>query len=606
MVQSTVNLNKWEILFVTRRNGLHKKVFLVSLSLMFLLSGLPNVSLVKPIWSASLTPLESQIVGLVNGTNIYNYDLELEKIAFNHTVSNYSFRAAGSSGANATADWIMEQFDSFGLETYKEPFQFTNWDVLSKPTLIIDDDGNPSTTGDQTTINSFQCEHYSWPTLQNGVFADLVILPLPPAASRTEIGMNPINQTAWNAIDTTGKILLIGREVRWAYSWQEAYENKLSAQPPAAVICTWWYDWMSFVPDSFSSAGGRPASDWGPYYWNLGIPVGFVNYYDGLWMRNRENSLDVSAQVKIEAVIGYGPHYNVIGKLTGYKYPNRYVIVSSHYDTVMSGGICDNGAGTAGVIELARIFAEANRSGLLRPKYTILFIPFASEEIGLVGSINYVMQHKVEMSDIVAVINLDCIGSDNFYVTETDPAGGVDLDMLVLKAAEDLGISATLESPGGSDQEVFRDPTEGSNIYLYWWGLTAGIEDATPVESSTLLVSYPLLYSEKWSTGTPGWIHTSYDNSTSTTTMNWVEVDDLENHLKVAALSVARIVHLVGDVNFDSKVDSNDIFLVVNAIPSYSGSLHSKHKEWNLRADIDNDNIVDGVDAALVIEAAGH
>jgi parallel beta-helix repeat protein len=41
--------------------------------------------------------------------------------------------------------------------------------------------------------------------------------------------------------------------------------------------------------------------------------------------------------------------------------------------------------------------------------------------------------------------------------------------------------------------------------------------------------------------GTPGWIHTSYDNSTSTATLNWVEVEDLENHIKVAALTVMRI-----------------------------------------------------------------
>jgi len=467
-------------------------------------------------------PLESQIVGSVNGTNVYNYDLELEKIAFNHTVSKYSFRAAGSSGANATADWILEQFESFGLEAYKESFQFTNWDVLSKPTLIIDDDGNSSTTNDQVTISSFQSEHYSWPTPPGGVFADLVILPLPPAADLSEIGMNPINQTQWNAIDITDKILLIGREVRWAYLWQETYKNKLSAQTPAAVVYTWWYEWMSFVPDFFSSAGGRPASAWGPYYWDLEIPVGFVNYYEGLWIRNRENSLDVSAKVKIEAIIDSGPHYNVIGKLTGYKYPNKFVIVSAHYDTIMSSGFCDNGAGTAGVIELARIFAEANQSGLLHPKYTILFIAFASEEIGLVGSINYVIQHKTEMSNIVAVINLDCIGSDDLYVTETNPGIDFDLDQLIVKSSQDLGVNVQLGAPGGSDHEVFRDPGWGDYQYWWWWNLTAGIGDATPVESSAMLCSYPLFYYNKWDMESPGWIHTSYDNSTSTTTLNWV------------------------------------------------------------------------------------
>jgi hypothetical protein len=518
---------------------------------------------------------------MVNGTRVYDYDLELEKIAYNHTLSNYAFRAGGSSGANATADWILEQFQSFGLEAYKEPFQFTNWDVLSQPTLVIDDDGNSDTIDDQNSFNSFQSEHYSWPTTQAGAFADLVVLPLPPAASHDELGLYPINLTAWNAINTTGKILLIGREIRMVSSWEQAYKDKLTAQTPAAVVYTWWYEWMSFIPDFFSSIGGRPTGGWGPYYWNLGIPVGWVNYVDGLWIRNRESSLNVSARVQIEAVIGSGPHYNVIGKLTGYKYPNKFVIVSSHYDTVMCSGFCDNGAGTAAVIELAKIFAEANQTGLLRPKYTILFMSFASEELGLVGSINYVMQHEAEMSDIIAVINLDCIGSDNFCYTETNPGNYFDLDELVLKSAQDIGIPAQTDV-GGGDEASFRDPAVANALYQNVWGLNAGIADATPVNSTIFLGSLPMLYREKWTTGEIGWIHTSYDNSTSTETLNWVESDDLENQVKVTALSTTRIVTPNQfDVNNDGIVNMRDIGEFCAAFGSTSAD-----PDWNPAYDV--------------------
>jgi hypothetical protein len=542
-----------------------------------------------PDRTTSLTSLESQIAGMVNGTSLYDYDLALENIAYNHSLSEYSFRSAGSSGADATADWILEQFESFGLEAYKESFQFTKWDVLSKPTLIIDDDGNSGTTNDQTAIGSFQCAHYSWPTAEDGVFSDLVVLPLPPAADLSELGMTPISLAEWNSIDTTDKILLIGREVRMAYSWELTYQNKLATQPPAAVVYTWWYDWISFVPDFFSSAGGRPLSQLGSYYWALGIPVGFVNYGEGLWMRNREDSVNVSAKTKIESTIGHGPHYNVIGKISGSVHPDKFVIVSSHYDTVMCSGFCDNGAGTAGVIELAKIFAEANMSGLFRPKYTIVFVPFASEEIGLVGSINYVMQHKYDMSNIVAVINMDCIGSDNLSVSETNQAAEFDLDELVLTAADDLGVNATLHSPGGSDQETFRDPSWANGFYDWCWGLDAGIQDATSVESSTILASSPTFFSEKWSMGYPGWIHTSYDNSTSTATSSWVEADDLEDHVRVAALSITRItLPLSGDVNHDGKVDMRDIGMVARAF-----GVRSTDPEWDPDLDIVKDNVID-------------
>jgi len=499
------------------------------------------------VQGGNLNFLEEQVVGLVNGSRAYSYDLELEKIAFRH----HAFRAGGSTGANEAANWIKDQFESLGLEAWLEPFQFTNWTLLSKPSLMVDTDRNQGTTYDQVMIHSFQSTHCSKPTPEKGVFADLVILPLPEAAKRSEIGANPINMAEWNAIDTSGGVVLIGREVRWSPDWEQTYKTKLSEQPPAAIVYTWWYSWMLFTPPMLSSAGGRPLSSLGPYYWDSGIPVGFVNYEDGLWIRNRENTENVSAHFSIESAIGTGTHFNVVGKIKGYKNPEKFIIISSHYDTVISGGFGDNGAGTAGVIELAKVFADAVEKEFYRPSYTLLFITFASEELGFVGSINYIKQHKIEMPNIIAVVNLDCIGSDDFYVTETNPANGFDLDEIIFDAAQDLGITAALETLSGSDQETFRRPSWANDFYLWSWGLEASISDATPIEPSTLIISHPLFYNDKWNMGTPGWIHTSYDNSTSTETLNWIEVEDLENHIEVAALTIVRIYFSVNTQQTD-------------------------------------------------------
>ena len=485
------------------------------------------------VQSYSLSSFEQQVIALINGSTAYNYDLELENISFRHP----AFRAAGSSGAYEAANWIEEQFASFGLNSSLETFQFTNWTLLSEPSLVIDEDGNQSTTADQDVIGSFQCEHYSWPTPDDWVFADLSVLPLPLADNLGEIGVHPINMTEWDAIDTTGKIVLIGREVRWASSWQGTFVNKLTAQPPAAVVYTWWYSWMSFCPPFFASTGGRPLGDFGPYYWDLEIPVGFVNYEDGLWIKGRETA-DVSANVSIRSVINSGPHYNVVGKITGYKNPEKLVIISGHYDTVMSSGFCDNGAGTAGVLELAKVFAEAAQKEVYKPNYTLVFVAFTGEELALVGSAQYVKQHKDEMANITAVINLDCIGSDDLYVTETPDSN---LTQTIIEAAQGLGINITSEQVGGSDQESFRVPEIVNNDIDYYWGVNLGINDATPVNASAMLDSYPLFYNDLWNMGTPGWIHTPYDNSTSTGTRSWVEVDDLENHIKVAALTIMRV-----------------------------------------------------------------
>ena len=539
--------------------------------------------------NASLTPVEADVLNLVNGSEAYSYAIQLENIALSHP----AFRVAGSAGADEAADWIAGQFESFGLEVEKEEFQFTSWDLVCKPTLVIDDDGDIATVEDQFKIESFQCAHYSLPA---EVFADLVVLPLPSAASPDEAGAFPIG-TLWNAIDTTNKVVLIGREIRFDDGWQETFSNKLRASPPLAVIYTWWYDWMSFVPDFFSSGGGLPISDFGHYFWDLDIAVGFVDYGDGLLIRSRERTMDVSAEVVISSVFDVGPHYNVVGRLTGCEEPEKLVIVSGHYDTVMTAGFCDNGAGVSGVIELAHVFTDAVKRGLCYPKYTIVFVAFASEEIWLVGSINYVIQHEAEMENIVAVVNLDCIGSDNLHVTETNPSGDFDLDELVLIAASDLGINAVLTEPGGSDQEVFRDPTFGNDIYWRVWRLWAGIDHAPPVKSSTMLISYPLTYRDKWNMGTPGWIHTSHDNSTSTETLNWVETDDLEDHIEVAALTVMRISPslLLTDLNKDGTVNILDISIIASVFGTQEGD-----ENYDSIADLDKNGEVNIIDISMV------
>lgn len=493
-------------------------------------------------FGASLNSQELEVTALVNGTSAYSYDIELERIALDNSISDYTFRSGGSAGATATAMWLQNQFENFGLETNLESFEFADWSLPSHPKLVLDDDGLIETASDQTIMSSFQSEHYSWPTPEAGVFADLVILPLPSAASFGELGMRQINATRWNVINTQGKIVLIGREVRWASSWERVYRDKLSLQPPAAVIYTWWYPWMAFTPPFFSSMGGRPASSLGTYYWDLEIPVGWIDYDEGLLTRDRENRANVSAKVVISSLIGSGLHYNVVGRLPGTGDSEKLLVISAHYDTVMDAGFVDNGAGTAGVLELIRIFTYAAREGMYNSNCTIAFVVFGDEELGLIGSANFVKRHKAEMENIVAVINLDCIGSDSLRVAQTDSGRDFDLDELILEAAGDLNVAARETEPGGSDQEIFRDPRNGENIYSEWWPeRTAGISDATPVVSSTMLISFPLFYSDKWNIGEPGWIHTSYDNSTSTQTLNWLEPDRFEDHIKVAALSVMRI-----------------------------------------------------------------
>jgi len=482
---------------------------------------------------------------MINGTSAYSFDLELERLTLDHTISRYSFRSSGSVGANETAHWIQEKFESFDLETHAEEFQFTTWNMMTQSVLRVDLDSNPNTTDDKVVIKSFQPEHYCWPTPEGGVFAPIVILPLPEVSSQAGVQGARYDAGAWLGVNTTGKILLVGREIWMMGPTNQAFRNKLQADPPAALLYSSWYSWSSWVPPSFPSLGGRPASQFGPYYWNLHLPVGEISYEDGKWIRTALlNSTNLYAQVIVNASIAQGPHYNVVGKLQGTTNPEKTVIISAHYDSVVTAAFSDNGAGVAGVLELARIFSDANRTGEYRPPYTLVFVAFAGEELGLVGSTDYLKQHGDEMKNVVAVLNIDCIGSHTLQITETATDDrGLNLQDVVTKAGQDLGVYVNYTYAGGSDQETFRDPISTNEEYRYIWGSDAGIANATRVKSSIMIDSIPLFTGDVWTDiGAPGWIHTQYDNSTSTSTLDWVGVDRLQTHIQVVGLSVMRVL----------------------------------------------------------------
>ncbi|MCU6452725.1 M20/M25/M40 family metallo-hydrolase [Sphingomonas sp. A2-49] len=82
--------------------------------------------------------------------------------------------------------------------------------------------------------------------------------------------------------------------------------------------------------------------------------------------------------------------YNVIAELPGTDPKAGYVMAGAHLDSWVAGdGAADNAAGSAEVMEAARILAASG----IRPKRTIRFVLWAAEEEGLLGSVAYAKAH---------------------------------------------------------------------------------------------------------------------------------------------------------------------------------------------------------------------
>lgn len=129
-----------------------------------------------------------------------------------------------------------------------------------------------------------------------------------------------------------------------------------------------------------------------------------------------------TASITIDLVRRESPAENVIGVLEGSDrlLRNETIIIGAHYDHLGRGGegslaphpgdihhgADDNASGTAGVLELARLFTTQRP----RPRRTIVFMCFSGEEEGLLGS-NYYVNHPIRpLSNTVAMINMDMIG----------------------------------------------------------------------------------------------------------------------------------------------------------------------------------------------------
>jgi Zn-dependent M28 family amino/carboxypeptidase len=149
-------------------------------------------------------------------------------------------------------------------------------------------------------------------------------------------------------------------------------------------------------------------------------------------------------------------------------------------------GADDNGSGTVGVVELARAFA-ANPT---KPKRSILFVVFASEERGLLGAYWMAAHPLRPLATTRAQINFDMIGRDEAASPQTDglikiPADTTnrlnligalyspDYDRTVKRLNNNVGLTLDDRFDHESALNVFfrsdQFPFVLHNIPAFWW-----------------------------------------------------------------------------------------------------------------------------------------
>lgn len=130
---------------------------------------------------------------------------------------------------------------------------------------------------------------------------------------------------------------------------------------------------------------------------------------------------DFRLRLRVEQERRIAKSYNVVATLEGSEEPDRTVMIGAHHDAWLYGA-ADPTAGSIVVMELARVFSELAQEGA-RPRRSIAFALWGAEEMGLIGSVEWVEANLEAVRDgMVAYINLDSAAIGPRFAVAASPS----------------------------------------------------------------------------------------------------------------------------------------------------------------------------------------
>ncbi len=202
-----------------------------------------------------------------------------------------------------------------------------------------------------------------------------------------------------------------------------------------------------------------------PLLEQLDGPAAPKAWQGGLPLKYRLGGGRVQVHVKVDMDTRVQPNYVVEGRIRGAELPEEWVVMGSHHDAWVFGGV-DASSGSAALMELARALGELKQQGV-RPRRTLVLCSWDGEEVALTTSTEWGEQFAGELTQkVVAYINVDPgVGGPEFEVTA--------VPSLAPLAVE---VSRSLDDPAGK------------SLYEAWKASAArGKKKKSPVADSELV-----------------------------------------------------------------------------------------------------------------------
>ncbi len=362
-------------------------------------------------------------------------------------------RAIGSRELERTAEYIVRQFQSFGIKPAGAGGYSQYFDVTAQPRLA-GENRFAWTNGQEhklTPDTDFRPMSFS----ANGTFSGKVVF------AGYGITAPEYDYDDYKGVDARGKFVLVFRHEPQEFDEDSVFAGRVATahaqfdekarnakrHGALGLIVVWDRSHHSFerdelekidIPFAPGDAGipviqvkAEVAKEW---ISKTGRTLEQIEKEIDKDLKPRQAAIPDSLTVQIQVHIARETRKvrNIAGYLPGTT--DEYVIIGAHYDHIGLGaqfsmepseagkrvhpGADDNSSGTAGMLELARWFAKQPKK-----RRGILFLAFAGEEWGLLGSSYYVENPLLPLEKAVAMINLDMIGrlrKGEVYVNGTD------------------------------------------------------------------------------------------------------------------------------------------------------------------------------------------
>jgi len=163
------------------------------------------------------------------------------------------------------------------------------------------------------------------------------------------------------------------------------------------------------------------ANNWNDHFRLFRYKPELIIYIDSLEFEKLRSHSKLSFKLNVEGEYKKYGSVNIIGKVGNNRSSSKEILITAHFDTYRKNnpGASDNASGVGVVLELARYFKKIEDE----LKCTVKFIAFGAEEIGIIGSRNYLYDNAESLQRCELLFNIDDVGGNGPVLVEM--TGGV-------------------------------------------------------------------------------------------------------------------------------------------------------------------------------------